>query len=55
MDNNSNPQIITTGHPVPSTQRPPLPPRPQASYCDYEFGFYGFSGYLKKILKSFFK
>ena len=58
MDNNSNPQIIITGHPTPPTQRPPLPPKPQASYCDDEYSFLGFSDYFKEIknlVKSLFK
>lgn len=59
MDNNSNPQIIITGHQTSPTQRPPpLPPKPHASYCDDEYSFLGFSDYFKEIknlVKSLFK
>ena len=47
MDNEN--KIILTGHPTPPTQRPPLPPKPQASYCDDEYSFLGFSDYFKEI------
>ena len=56
MDNDN--KIILTGHPTPPTQRPPLPPKPQASYCDDEYSFLGFSDYFKEIknlVKSLFK
>lgn len=56
MDNEN--KIILTGHPTPPTQRPPLPPKPQASYCDDEYSFLGFSDYFKEIknlVKSLFK
>ena len=50
MNNDSNPQIIITDHPTPPTQRPPLPPKPQASYCYDEYGGLGFTDYFKKII-----
>ena len=56
MDNEN--KIILTGHPTPPTQRPPLPPKPHASYCDDEYSFLGFSDYFKEIknlAKSLFK
>ena len=58
MDNNSNPQIIITGHPTSPTQRLPLPPKPQASYCYDEYGGLGFTDYFKEIrnlVKSLFR
>lgn len=58
MDNNSNPQIIITGHPTSPTQHSPLPPKPQASICYDEYSFLGFSDYFKEIknlVKSLFK
>lgn len=56
MDNDN--KIILTGHPTSPTQRPPLPPKPHASYCDDEYSFLGFSDYFKEIknlFKSLFK
>lgn len=56
MDNDN--KIILTGHPTSPTQRPPLPPKPHASYCDDEYSFLGFSDYFKEIknlVKSLFK
>ena len=56
MDNEN--KIILTGHPTSPTQRPPLPPKPHASYCDDEYSFLGFSDYFKEIknlVKSLFK
>ena len=56
MDNDN--KIILTGHPTPPTQRPPLPPKPHASYCDDEYSFLGCSDYFKEIknlVKSLFK
>ena len=47
MDNDN--KIILTGHPTSPTQRPPLPPKPHASYCDDEYSFLGFSDYFKEI------
>ena len=54
MNNDSNRQIIITGHPTSPTQRLPLPPKPHASYCDDEYSFLGFSDYFKEI-KNLFK
>ena len=56
MDNDN--KIILTGHPTSPSQRPPLPPKPHASYCDDEYSFLGFSDYFKEIknlVKSLFK
>ena len=56
MDNDN--KIILTGHPTSPTQRPPLPPKPHASYCDDEYSFLGFSDYFKEIrnlVKSLFR
>lgn len=56
MDNDN--KIILAGHPTPPTQRPPLPPKPHASYCNDEYSFLGFSDYFKEIrnlVKSLFK
>ena len=55
MDNNSNPQIIITGHPTPPTQHPPLPPKPQASYCYDEYDLAGGFEEIKNLVKSLFK
>ena len=55
MDNNSNSQIIITGHPTPPTQRPPLPPKPQPSICYDEYDLTGGFKVIKKLVKSLFK
>lgn len=52
MNNDSNRQKIITGHPVPSIQRPPLPPRPHASYCYDEYDLAGGFEMIKKLFKS---
>lgn len=55
MDNNSNPQIIITGHPTHPTQRPPLPPKPQASIRYDEYDLAGGFEEIKNLVKSLFK
>ena len=54
MNNDSNRQIIITGHQTSPTQRLPLPPKPHASICYDEYDFLGFSDYFKEI-KNLFK
>lgn len=46
MDNNSNPQIIITGHPTLPTQRPP---KPHASIRYNEYDLTGSFEEIKKI------
>ena len=55
MDNNSNPQIIITGHPTHPTQPPPLPPKPHASIRYDEYDLAGSFEEIKKLVKLLFK
>ena len=55
MDNNSNPQIIITGHPTSPTQRLPLPPKPQSSIRYDEYDLAGGFEEIKNLVKSLFK
>ena len=52
MPNNSNKQIVITGHLGPLAPRPPLPPRPHASYCKEENNFVDGFNEIKKLFKS---
>ena len=53
MDNEN--KIILTGHPTPPTQRPPLPPKPQASIRYDEYDLAGGFEEIKNLVKLLFK
>lgn len=55
MNNGSNPQIIITGYLTSPPQRPPLPPKPQASIRYDEYDLAGGFEEIKKLVKSLFK
>lgn len=54
MHNDSNKQIVITGH-LAIIPRPPLPPRPHASYCYDVYDLAGGFEVIKKLVKSLFK